>query len=168
MEDKISLLGAIVPCFGSNDPKQEAALESFVTALKPVFELLRSRLGSKNVSESDVQLLGTELLSAEILVPGRSTREEFASWINAISDEALQDLLLDRKRVVSDSKDAMIRYQDRRTKMVEEYKQRQEKLKQQMDTARKERSLLFNPRTEKFEVFVAEDNRNIVQKVFNR
>ena len=42
-EDKINLLAHLVPRFGSGNPEQEAALDAFVTGLKPTFTFLRSR-----------------------------------------------------------------------------------------------------------------------------
>lgn len=151
VEEKISLLSFLVPRCGSGNAEQEAALEAFVSGLKPMFALLRSRL--PNISESDVQLLGTELLAAEVLVPGRSSRSEFATWVAALSNEELEEFLKVRKQIRVDAKQEMYEYQDQREEARAAYKAQQEKMQEQVALARKERSLIFNPRTEKFEVY---------------
>ena len=74
-EDKINLLAHIVPRFGSDDSAQAEALENFVSGLDPTFDAIRSKCSS--LSEADVQLVGSELLAAEILKPGRSSKREF-------------------------------------------------------------------------------------------
>lgn len=68
------------------------ALKAFVSGLEPTFAVIRSKL-----KESDVQLLGSELLASEVLKPGRSTREEFAVWLGALTEVDLEFILTKRK-----------------------------------------------------------------------
>ena len=94
-EDKVNLLAYIVPRFGSGDAAQDEALKAFVSGLEPTFAVIRSKCPS--MKESDVQLLGSELLASEVLKPGRSTREEFAVWLGALTEVDLEFILTKRK-----------------------------------------------------------------------
>lgn len=150
-EDKINLLGYIVPCFGSNNSAQEEALEAFVSGLEPTFKVIRSKC--PEMSESDVQLIGTEFLANEILKPGLSTRDEYARWLSAMSSQDIEDLVQERKAIVQNSKKELIAYKEARAEELrrrEEYKQ---KMEEQMQNARMTRTMIFNPRTEKMEMF---------------
>jgi peroxiredoxin family protein len=103
--------------------------------------------------ESDVQLLGTELLAAEVLRIGHSTREEFAGWLAAFSSDELRSLLNDRKSIRENARKELEQYKIQKIeeqKRMEEYRQLYE---EQLKTAREERTLVFNPRTQKMEVF---------------
>merc|ERR1711957_288698 len=71
------------------------ALDAFVSGLSPTFEVLRAKC--VDMSEEDIQLLGTELLAAEILVPGRSSREEFAVWVGSLDVSELEAIVKRRK-----------------------------------------------------------------------
>lgn len=155
VEDKINLLAYIVPCFGSGDPAQEEALQAFVSGLQPTYAVIRSKC--PDLSESDVQLLGTELLAAEVLPVGQSNREEYAQWLAAMSEKELQGILEERKSFQIMAKEELANYK----KQLEEEKEAREAYKrimdEQVELARKERSLIFNPRTQKMEVY---DNPN--------
>lgn len=148
-EDKINLLSYIVPRFGSGDPDQEAALESFVTGLKPTFAAIRAKC--PDLSEGDVQLLGTELLAAEILKPGRSTRVEFAAWVSEMSSSELKDILAARKLVRDRAVSDLNAYRQAKEEEKARIEERRKKIEEQVDQARRERNIMFNRRTGKFE-----------------
>ena len=95
LEDKINLLAYLVPRFGSGNAHQEAALTAFATGLEPTMSVVRKKC--PDLSASDVELLGTELLCAEILIPGRSSKEEFAAWLGSLNDADLKAILASRK-----------------------------------------------------------------------
>jgi len=150
VEDKINLLGYIVPCFGSGDPAQEDALQAFVSGLKPTYAVIRSKC--PDLSESDVELLGTELLANEVLKPGRSTRQQYASWLAAFTETELRELLEERKSIRLEAKEELQAYKEEKEekqRRLEEYKRLME---EQMQNAREQRSMFFNPKTQKMEV----------------
>ncbi len=149
-EDKINLLAHIVPRFGSNDPEQEKALELFVAGLEPTFDVIRSKCSS--LSEADVQLAGTELLAAEILIPGRSSKKEFATWVAALTEEEINEILETRK---SYKKVAVTALEKMRTKRQEEKDQleaQQKKFQEQVEKAREERSIALNLKNGRMEL----------------
>lgn len=148
-EDKVNLLAYIVPRFGSGDPAQDEALEAFVSGLEPTFKVIRSKCPS--MKESDVQLLGSELLASEILKPGLSTREEFAAWLGALSDVDLEFILTKRKSFKEEAKKDLETFQEERKAEQERVEKRREKIQEQVMTARENRSVIFNPRTGKVE-----------------
>jgi Methyltransferase domain len=156
LEDKISLLAFIVPCFGSsNNAAQDAAIRNFVAGLDPTFAVIRSKC--PEMSEADVQLIGTEFLAAEVLKPGRSDKQEYAAWLAAMTATEIQDFLQMRKSFRSS---AMAQLGDFKVKKKEGLARRealQKKMAEQKERAKLERSLIFNPRTEKMELF---DNPN--------
>jgi hypothetical protein len=147
--DKINLLAYLVPRFGSGDPAQEEALLAFSTGLKPTFAFVRSKC--PDLSESDVQLLGTELLCAEILIPGRSTKEEFASWLGSMTESDLKQILADRKRYTNEANSELAAYKEERAEIQRQREELQQRYKDQLAKARKERTMFFNPSTGKFE-----------------
>ena len=156
VEDKISLLAYLVPRFDTGDAKMEEALEAFVTGLKPTFEVIRSTCA--DMAEEDVQLLGAELLAYEMLTPGKTTREEFATWLESMTKDDLNGLLNIRKSYRRAAAEGLEQF-----KKEEEAKEARKqamikKLEEQKEIARKTRTLIFNPRTEKFEKF---DNPNL-------
>lgn len=149
INDKINLLSYLVPRFGSGSEEQEIALLKYASGLKPTFDCIRSKCS--DLSESDVQLLGTELLNAEILVPGRSTKEEFAAWIGAMSEADMRNVLSERKGLNEGSKSELAAY---KVELEEQEKQRVEirkRYEEQVDEARKIRSIVFNPNSGKFQ-----------------
>lgn len=148
-EDKINLLSYIVPRFGSENAEQEAALEAFVDGMKPTFSVIRSTC--PDLSEADVQLLGTELLASEILIPGRSTREQFAAWVGALTDIEMNDILAARKRSKEEAKAQLKQFRDDRKAKEEAAEKAQQKMREQVQKARAERSMIFNPQTGKME-----------------
>ncbi len=148
-EDKINLLSYIVPRFGSGDPNQEAALDSFVTGLKPTYAAIRAKC--PELSEGDVQLLGTELLAAEILKPGRSTRAEFAAWVSEMSRAELEEILAARKYVRDSAMDDLNAYKKAREDEKARLEERRKKIEEQVNQARSERTIMFNRRTGKLE-----------------
>mmetsp|Transcript_20152 Transcript_20152/g.43471 ORF Transcript_20152/g.43471 Transcript_20152/m.43471 type:complete len:656 (+) Transcript_20152:69-2036(+) len=151
IEDKISLLGYLVPCFDSGDEALEEALHSFATGLKPTYSVIRSKW--PQMAEEDVQLLGSELLAYELLTPGRTTKEEFAIWLEAMTAEDLNGLLNIRKSYRRAAAEGLDDY----VKAEEAKKARREaavkKMEEQKETAKMTRTMIFNPRTEKFEKF---------------
>lgn len=147
--DKINLLAYLVPRFGSGDPAQEDALLAFASGLKPTFAYIRSKC--PDLSESDVQLLGTELLCAEILIPGRSTKEEFSSWLGSMTESDLKQILADRKRYTDEANSELAAYKEERAEIQRQREELQQRYKDQLAKARKERTMFFNPATGKFE-----------------
>jgi len=148
-EDKINLLSYIVPRFGSESAEQEAALEAFVDGMKPTFAAIRSKC--PDLSEQDVQLLGTELLASEILIPGRSTREEFAAWVGALTDAEMNVILAARKRSKEEAKAELDQFRADRKAQEEAAELVQKKMREQVQKAREERTMIFNPQTGKME-----------------
>lgn len=148
-EDKINLLSYIVPRFGSGNAEQDAALEAFVDGMKPTFAAIRSTC--PDLSEADVQLLGTELLASEILIPGRSTREEFAAWVGALNDAEMKEILASRKRSKEHAKLELEQFRAERKEREEAGQRAQQKMREQVEKARKERTMIFNPQTGKME-----------------
>jgi len=148
IEDKINLLSYLVPRFGSGDPEQEAALLAFATGLKPTMSLIREKC--PGLSESDIELLGSELLCAEILIPGRSTKEEFAAWLGSMSESDLKDLLAGRKLFNEDASSELEAFREEAAKQEREREELRKKYEEQVKKAREERSMAFDPETGKF------------------
>jgi len=148
-ESKVNLLANLVPRFGSENVEQDAALEAFVSGLTPTFDVLRSKCA--DLAEADIQLLGTELLAAEILVPGRSTREEFALWLASLDVSELEAILKKRKSYKEKAVGEMKQFQDDRQADVERREELVKKMREQQETARRNRSMAFNPETGKMQ-----------------
>jgi SAM-dependent methyltransferase len=151
VEDKISLLAYIIPCFGSGDPAQEEGLKAFVSGLKPTYAVIRSKC--PDWTEAEVQLLGAELLATEVLKPGRSTRQEFAAWLAVLSDAELRELLAERKAIRVTAKSELVAFRQEKADSKARYEEYQKVMAEQIDVARRERSLIFNPKSQKMEVF---------------
>lgn len=148
-EEKVNLLAYIVPRFGSDDPAQEEALRAFVSGLEPTFAVIRTKCPS--MKESDVQLLGSELLASEVLAVGRSTREEFAIWLGALTDVDLEFILAKRKSVKEEAKKEMEKFVEEREAEEKRVEERREKIREQVAAARESRKVIFNPSTGKME-----------------
>lgn len=148
-EDKVNLLAHIVPCFGSNDPEQEAALEAFVSGLEPTFAAVKEICPSMSVA--DVQLVGTELLAAEILHPGRSTKEEFAKWVSSFTESELVEMVAKRKSYKENALAEMKKFQEDRTAEEERIEGERKRMIEQIKKAREERTMVFNMETGKME-----------------
>ena len=103
------------------------------------------------MEESDVQLLGTELLCAEVLIPGRSTKQEFASWLGAMTESDMQDILASRKEVSSNAAAELSEFTEARDEAERQRNELRRKYEEQLKKARAERSMAFNPRSGKFE-----------------
>lgn len=149
INDKINLLSYLVPRFGSGETEQEAALLTYASGLKPTFECIRSKC--PGLSESDVQLLGTELLNAEILFPGRSTKEEFAAWLGALTEADMKSILSARQALNEASSSELAAFKVEQEKQEEERVEIRKRYEEQVDEARKSRSIIFNPKTGKFQ-----------------
>jgi cell division protein ZapA (FtsZ GTPase activity inhibitor) len=149
IEDKINLLTYLVPRFGSGNPEQEEALTAVASGLKPTFALIRSK--SPDLSEADVQVLGTELLCAEILIPGRSTKKEFAAWLGAMSESDLKDILAERRTFNNESATEITAFREEREEKERQREELQKKYEEQVAAARKARTMGFNPSTGKFQ-----------------
>ena len=150
IDERICLLAYIVPRFGSGNPEQEEALKAFVSGLAPTYSVIRSKCSE--LSDADVELLGTELLATEVLTLGRSTREEFAAWMAALEPDELRELLTLRKSLRESAKKELADYRNQlaeEQRMREEYRQ---KYDEQIKAARENRSLFFNPKTRKMEL----------------
>ena len=148
INDKINLLSYLVPRFGSGQAEQEAALLAYASGLKPTFACIRSKC--PDLSEADVQLLGTELLNAEILIPGRSTKEEFAAWLGTMTETDMKEILSDRKGLNHESKSQLAAYKVQLEEEAERADIRK-RYEEQLGEARKNRSMIFNPKTGKFQ-----------------
>lgn len=146
-EDKVNILTYIVPRFGSGDPAQEEALEAFVSGMAPTFEVLRTKC--PDFSEGDVQLLGTELLAAEVLIPNRSTREEYASWLGSLTSTELKDVLVKRKAFKTDADTAMVKFQEERQAEKDRKMAEFEAYQEQLKKAAAERTMVFDEETGK-------------------
>ncbi|KAL3907768.1 MAG: hypothetical protein SGILL_008741 [Bacillariaceae sp.] len=147
--DKINLLSYIVPRFGSGNPEQEEALTAFATGLKPTFSLVRSKC--PDLPESDVELLGTELLCSEILIPGRSSKEEFAAWLGSMTESDMKSILSARKGINEEVNTELSAYKEELAEKQRYREDVQQRYKDQMAKARKERTMAFNPSSGKFE-----------------
>jgi len=145
-EDKVNLLSYLVPRFGSEDQD----LEAFVTGLEPTFSLIRSKCPS--MKEGDVQLLGSELLAAEVLKTGLSSREEFAIWLGALTEVDLEFILTKRKSFKDDAKQEMDTFVETRESQTKAVEDRRENIQKQVLEARENREVVFNARTGNFEV----------------
>lgn len=152
-EDKVNLLAHLVPRFGSNDPKQEEALQAFISGLKPTFATLRQKC--PDLGDSDIQLLGSELLAAEIAIPGRSTKEQFATWLAAMNKSELLEILEKRKSFKTNAVSEMKKMQVERQAERDRIEALRAKMQEQQQKAREERSMVFNPKTGKMEELVA-------------
>jgi SAM-dependent methyltransferase len=155
IEERISLLGYIVPRFGSGDAAQEEALQAFVTGLQPTYAVIKSKC--PELAAADVELLGTDLLAAEVLTVGRSTREEFASWLAALDGDELREIVSNRKSIRVTAKQELAEFKQQKAEekaRIEEYRRTYD---EQIQTARTERSLVFNPKTKKMQLL---DNKN--------
>ena len=148
-EDKVNLLAYIVPRFGTGDSVQDEALGAFVSGLEPTFKVIRSKCPS--MKESDVQLLGSELLASEVLKPGRSTRVEFAEWLGALTDVDMEFILTKRKGIKDEATQELKSFQEERDAEEKRVEGRREKIQEQVKTARENRSVIFNAGTGKFE-----------------
>ena len=148
-EEKINLLAYIVPRIGSGNPAQEEALRAFVSGLEPTFSCIRSKC--PDMKEGDVQLLGSELLASEVLKVGRSTREEFASWLGALNEDELKSILSKRKSVETNSKLELKQYREDIAAEKARVEERRTKIQEQVMHARENRTTMFNPQSGKFE-----------------
>mmetsp|Transcript_17907 Transcript_17907/g.41081 ORF Transcript_17907/g.41081 Transcript_17907/m.41081 type:complete len:662 (-) Transcript_17907:1373-3358(-) len=149
INDKINLLSYIVPRFGSGNADQEAALLAYATGLAPTFDCIRSKC--PDLSESDVQLLGTELLNAEILIPGKSTKEEFAAWLGAMTEEEMKEILSSRKGLNEESNAQLKVYKAQQKEDEAKREEIRKQYEEQLKEARKKRTIVFNPGTGKFQ-----------------
>lgn len=149
ISDKINLLSYIVPRFGSGNDDQETALLTYASGLKPTFEIIRSKC--PDLPESDVQLIGTELLNAKILIPGSSTKEEFAAWLGAMTAADVKDILSERKGLNEKSNAELAAYKVEQEKEEERRVEIRKRYEEQVEQARKDRSIVFNPNTGKFQ-----------------
>lgn len=149
IEDKINLLGFLVPRFGSGDAAQEETLSAFASGLVPTFEYIRSKC--PDMEEADVQILGTELLCSEIIVPGRSSKHEFAAWLGGMSDAELKEILASRKSINEATANELAEFREAREAEEREREEVRRKYEEQIKNARESRSMAFNPRTGKFE-----------------
>ena len=128
-------------CFGvhQNTVLMDPVLFSFVRSKCP------------DLPESDVQLLGTELLCAEILFPGRSTKEEFATWLASMTESDLKEILSVRKGFNDEANSELAAFREEQAEIQRQREEVQKRYKEQVAKARKERTMAFNPQSGKFE-----------------
>mmetsp|Transcript_24607 Transcript_24607/g.52050 ORF Transcript_24607/g.52050 Transcript_24607/m.52050 type:complete len:114 (+) Transcript_24607:1916-2257(+) len=103
------------------------------------------------MAESDVQLLGTELLNAEILVPGRATKEEFAAWLGAMTEDEMKKILSVRKGLNEESNSQLVAFKEQKKIDEAERAEIRKRYEEQLAEARKNRTIIFNPGTGKFQ-----------------
>lgn len=150
LSEKINLLAYLVPRFGSGDEKQDKALLAYASGLEPTIAVVRSKC--PDLPDSDIELLAAEVLAAEILIPGRSTREEFAAWLGSMSQADLEGLLKARRVYTDEAAGELAAFRaakEAEDKRIEALRQRYQ---EQIDKAREVRTMAFNPRTKKFQV----------------
>jgi len=152
VQDKINLLGYIVPCFGSNNPAQEQALIDYAAGLKPTMSLIRKKC--PDLQEPDVQLIATELLAAEILKPTSNTsREEFAKWVAAMTEDEMKAPLKARQQLKLRSKEDLAAYKKQQADAKEEMEKQKKRYEEVVRLARENRSMVISGRTGKFEEY---------------
>ena len=152
IQDKINLLGYIVPCFGSNDSAQEQALQDFASGLKPTMALIRSKC--PDLPESDIQLIGTELLAAEILKPSSKTsREDFAKWVAAMTAEEVKAPLVARQQLRRKAQEDLGEYKKEQADAKAELEKQRKRYEEVVRQARENRSMVISGRTGKFEEY---------------
>jgi hypothetical protein len=156
VDDKINLLGYIVPCFGSNDPDQLQALQDFASGLKPTMNLVRTKC--PGLPEPDVQLIATEFLAAEILKPnssssGKTSREDFAKWLGAMTAEEIKAPLVARQQLRRQSAEELTVYKQEQADRKAELEKQRALYQEVVKKARENRSMILNGRTGKFEIF---------------
>ncbi|CAB9511959.1 Methyltransferase domain [Seminavis robusta] len=151
VEDKISLLGYIVPCFGSNDPDQLQALQDYASGLKPTMNLVRMKC--PGLPEPDVQLIATEFLAAEILKPGQTTREDFAKWLGEMTEDEIKAPLVARQKLRRSSAEELEAFQEEIAEQKAEFEKTKERYEEIKKQARENRSMILNGRTGKFEEY---------------
>mmetsp|Transcript_4209 Transcript_4209/g.6386 ORF Transcript_4209/g.6386 Transcript_4209/m.6386 type:complete len:659 (+) Transcript_4209:162-2138(+) len=157
-DEKINLLAHVVPRFGSGDPEQEKALQNFATGLSPTFEVIKTKC--PDLKDADVQLVGTELLAAEILKPGRSTKSEFATWLAAMTVEEIDAVLTKRKSFKQKADAELEDMRTKRAKRQAEIEATRKAMEAQIDKARAERTMAFNPRSGKMELIPKKDDED--------
>jgi len=148
-EDKVNLLAYIVPRFGSHDPNQSEALDNFVTGLKPTYAVIRKKCPTLSVA--DVETLGTELLACEMLIPGLSTKEQFASWLGELTENELLLYLNQRKSLKETAQAEMKEMQQQRQALIEKQANLRKKMEDQVQEAAQSRTMAFNKRTGRME-----------------
>lgn len=146
-DDKVNLLAHIVPRFGSENAEQEAALETFITGLKPTVAVVKSKC--TDMSAADATLVATELTASELLVPGRSTKEEFATWMGELTDKELMDYLAARKSVKENAKAELNAMKEEREEKKRKEEELEKKWREQVKKAREERTMVFDEKTGK-------------------
>lgn len=154
IEDKINLLGYIVPCFGSNDKAQEACLQDFAAGLKPTIALVRSKC--PDLGDADIQLIATEFLAAEILKPSSKTsREDFAKWIATMEDTELKAPLVARQALRRKSQEGLASFKTEQMEAKEELEKQKKRYQEVVRQARESRTMVISGRTGKFEEYKA-------------
>eukprot|EP00526_Cylindrotheca_closterium_P007799 CAMPEP_0113620328 /NCGR_PEP_ID=MMETSP0017_2-20120614/10357_1 /TAXON_ID=2856 /ORGANISM="Cylindrotheca closterium" /LENGTH=651 /DNA_ID=CAMNT_0000529987 /DNA_START=31 /DNA_END=1986 /DNA_ORIENTATION=+ /assembly_acc=CAM_ASM_000147 len=156
LSEKVNLLAYLVPRFGSGDEKQDEALLAYASGLEPTLAVVRSKC--PDMPDSDAELLAAEVLAAEILIPGRSTREEFAAWLGSMSQADMEGLLKARRSYNDEASDELAAFRaakEAENQRIEDLRKRYEA---QVEKAREERTMAFNPRTKKFQVLSKDED----------
>jgi SAM-dependent methyltransferase len=155
-DDRINLLSYIVPKFGSSNQQQEQALDAFVNGLEPTIKLIQSKCPSMPLG--DVQLVATELLACEILTINKSTPKQFAIWLDCMTKQDYESIVDGRKQLRTIATTDYEQYRQVKLQEQERIVQFKKQYDEQVNKARLERTLIFNPRTQKMQLF---DNPNI-------
>merc|ERR1711957_209093 len=151
-EDKVNLLSHIVPRFGGTNPAMDGAATNFLSGLRPAVAVIKGKCS--NISNSDAQLVATELLAAEILKPGLSTKAEFAAWLGELTEGEIQEMIKTRKAYRNDAAEAMAEMQKIRKQMREETEARLKAEREELIRAAEERTMAFDERTGTFREIV--------------
>ncbi|CAJ1904786.1 unnamed protein product [Cylindrotheca closterium] len=155
LSEKVNLLAYLVPRFGSGDEKQDEALLAYASGLPPTIAVVRSKC--PDMPDSDVELLAAEVLAAEILIPGRSTREEFAAWLGSMSKSDFEGILKTRRSYSEEASSELAAFRAAREAEEQRIEELRKRYAEQVEKAREERTMAFNPRTKKFQVLNKDD-----------
>jgi len=156
IEDKISLLGFLVPRFG-NSGKSAALLEAFVSGLQPTNAMIEQKC--PEMTPEQVQLLSSELLACEVTQPTDFSRQDFACLMSTFTPDELRDLLKLRLSFRQAARDDLLEYRRVQEEEAAKVVALREKMEEQIRVARETRSLYFNPRTEKMEILDNPQNK---------
>jgi hypothetical protein len=70
-----------------------------------------------------------------------------------LSDAELRELLAERKAIRVTAKSELVAFRQEKADSKARYEEYQKVMAEQIDVARRERSLIFNPKSQKMEVF---------------
>ena len=114
--------------------------------------LIRSKC--PDLPESDIQLIGTELLAAEILKPSSKTsREDFAKCVAAMTAEEVKAPLVARQQLRRKAQEDLGEYKKEQADAKAELEKQRKRYEEVVRQARENRSMVISGRTGKFEEY---------------